>query len=293
MIRSMTGYGKARCTFANKSVSIELKSLNSKQLDIYTKLPNIYRDKDMELRNEIAASINRGKIELTITIEYNGKGLASQINADIVKEYHKQLQSVCDELGIQNPESLMQIIMRLPEVLKTDVEELDPEEWQVIYDSFIEAINELNIFREKEGMALGKDILKRINLIENYLKQVEDYEQQRIENIRKRISSNLNEFIDKKNIDPVRFEQEIIYYLEKLDITEEKIRLKNHCKYFTGVISGNTDGSVGKKLGFITQEAGREINTLGSKASDFEIQRLVVMMKDELEKIKEQLMNIF
>ncbi len=293
MIKSMTGYGKAKCTIANKSVSIELKSLNSKHLDIYTKIPNIYREKDLELRNDIADTIKRGKIELTITIEYVGKELASLINSDAIKEYHKQLQAINEDLGIKNSESLMQVIMRLPEVLKTEVEDLDPEEWKNVSKTFKKAIAELNAFREKEGQVLSKDLIKRINLIENYLDQIRQFEKERVENVKKRIENNLNEFVDQKIIDPARFEQELIYYLEKLDITEERIRLKNHCNYFIQVMNDNKDGSIGKKLNFIAQEAGREINTIGAKASDFEIQRLVVMMKDELEKIKEQLMNIY
>lgn len=292
MIKSMTGFGRAKCVIANKSVSIELKSLNSKQLDIHSKLPNIYREKDLELRNELSNRIIRGKLELTITVEYTGKDIASLINTDVIKKYYRQLQSISKDLEISNSEPLMQVIMRLPDVLKTDTEELKAEEWKIIRDSFIKAIDELNSFREKEGAVLGKDLIKRITLIEAYLKQIENFEPQRVENIKKRINSNLNEFIDKKNIDHTRLEQELIYYLEKLDITEEKIRLKNHCHYFVQVLNENKGNTVGKKLGFIAQEAGREINTLGSKANDFEIQKLVVMMKDELEKIKEQLMNI-
>lgn len=293
MIKSMTGFGRTKCNFANKIVTIELKSLNSKQLDIYSKLPNLYREKDLEFRNELSNRIKRGKLELTITIEYTSKDITSIINTDVIKKYYEQLQAISEDLGIKNSEPLMQIIMRLPDVLRTDIEELEDEEWKIVWDSFNKAIDELNNYREKEGTVLSKDLLKRISLIENYLKQIEEFEQQRIENIKKRINSNLNELIDKKNIDHTRFEQELIYYLEKLDITEEKIRLKNHCQYFMQVINENENNTVGKKLIFIAQEAGREINTLGSKASDFEIQRLVVMMKDELEKIKEQLMNIY
>jgi uncharacterized protein (TIGR00255 family) len=292
MIKSMTGYGKAKCSIADKSVSIELKSLNSKHLDIYTKIPNIYREKDLELRNDIAAVLKRGKIELTITIEYSGKELASQINPDVIKEYYQQLQVINKDLDIKNMDSLLQVIMRLPEVLKTEIEELDPEEWELVRKSVNKAINELDSFRVKEGLALSKDLLKRINLIETYLDQIKDIEKQRIDNIRKRLTGSLNELLEQKTYDPDRFEQELIYYLEKLDITEERIRLKNHCNYFTHVMNENNDNSIGKKLNFIAQEAGREINTLGAKASDFEIQRLVVMMKDELEKIREQLMNI-
>ena len=203
------------------------------------------------------------------------------------------MQAINDELGIQNSDSLMQIIMRLPEVLKPEVEVLNPEEWNYVSKAFKKAISDLNTYREKEGQVLYKDMLKRIDLIEKYLEQIKLFEKERIGNIKKRIENNISEFIDQKTVDPARFEQELIFYLEKIDITEERIRLKNHCNYFIQVMNENKDGSIGKKLNFIAQEAGREINTIGAKASDFEIQRLVVMMKDELEKIKEQLMNIY
>jgi uncharacterized protein (TIGR00255 family) len=288
----MTGYGKAECKLKNKTVSIELKSLNSKQIDIYTRLPNLYREKDLELRNILINLLKRGKVELIITIEYSGEEQASLINSDIAKNYYRQLKSVIKDLDINSPEPLLQIIMRLPEVIKTETEELDLEEWESIKDSLKSTINELDSFRKQEGIVLGRDLSHRIDLIENYLGKINKFENKRIENIKKRLAGNLNEWVSKENIDLNRFEQELIYYLDKLDITEEKIRLKNHCKYFRDVMNENEDEPVGKKLGFISQEIGREINTMGAKANDFDIQKLIVMMKDELEKIKEQLNNI-
>ena len=286
----MTGYGKAECKLKNKTISLELKSLNSKQLDIHTRLPNLYREKDPELRNQMINKLKRGKVELNITIEYLDEEKASLINSDIVRNYYRQLQSMSKDLNINSKEPLLQIIMRLPEVLKTETEELDSKEWESIMDSFNLTINELDSFRKQEGKALSKDLSYRLELIEKYLEQINKFENQRIENIKKRLKGYLNEWVGKENIDLTRFEQELIYYLEKLDITEEKVRLKNHCKYFRNVMNENEP--VGKKLGFISQEMGREINTLGSKASDFDIQKMIVMMKDELEKIKEQLNNI-
>lgn len=288
----MTGYGKAECKLKNKNVSIELKSLNSKQLDIHTRLPNLYREKDLELRNQIINKLKRGKVELNITVEYLDEEKASLINLDIVRNYYKQLQSMSKDLDINSKETLLQIIMRLPDVLKTETEELDAKEWKSIMDSLNISINELDNFRKQEGKALSRDLSYRLDLIEKYLKQINKFENQRIENIKKRLAGYLNEWVGKENVDPTRFEQELVYYLEKLDITEEKIRLKNHCKYFRNVMNENEDEPVGKKLGFISQEMGREINTLGSKASDFDIQKMIVMMKDELERIKEQLNNI-
>jgi len=292
MIKSMTGYGKAECKLKNKTVSIELKSLNSKQLDLYTRLPNLYREKDLELRNILISQLKRGKVELTITIEYSGEEQASLINPDITKNYYRQLQSVIKDLDINNSEPLLQIIMRLPEVIKTETEELDSEEWKSVMDSLKSTIDELDNFRKQEGMALSRDLSHRLDQIENYLKKINKFENKRIENIKKRLTGNLKECVSKENIDLTRFEQELIYYLEKLDITEEKIRLKNHCKYFRDVMNENEDEPVGKKLNFISQEIGREINTMGAKANDFNIQKIIVLMKNELEKIKEQLNNI-
>ena len=288
----MTGYGKTECKLKDKTVSVELKSLNSRQLEIHTKLSGIYKEKDLELRNLIANLIKRGKIELTITVEYSDEKRASLINSEIVKHYYRQLKSLGDDLGIKNPEPLLQTIMRLPEVLNPLNEELESEEWKTIMKTFYISVNELDNFRKQEGTVLGKDLANRVVIIQDYLEQINNFEEQRIENIRKRLKDNLNEWPGRENIDPARFEQELIFYLEKLDITEEKTRLRSHCKYFMQVMKENKEEPAGKKLSFITQEMGREINTIGSKANDFDIQKLVVNMKNELEKIKEQLYNI-
>ncbi len=292
MIKSMTGYGKAECKLKDKTVSIELKSLNSRQLEIHTKLSNIYKEKDLELRNLIANLIKRGKVELSMTVEYSDEKRASLINTDTVKSYYKQLKAINEDLNIKDPEPLLQTIMRLPEVLSPVSEKLESEEWESILKSFYITVKELDKFRKQEGMALGKDFTDRVAIIQDYLKQINNFEEQRIENIRKRLRDSLNELPGKENVDPARFEQELIFYLEKLDITEEKTRLRNHCKYFLKVMKENQEEPVGKKLGFLIQEMGREINTIGSKANDFDIQKLVVNMKNELEKIKEQLSNI-
>jgi uncharacterized protein (TIGR00255 family) len=292
MIKSMTGYGKAECKLKDKTVSIELKSLNSRQLEIHTKLPGIYREKDLELRNLISGMIRRGKVELSVTVEYSDEKRALLINKDTFKSYYRQLKSINDDLDIKESEPLLQAILRLPEVLAPVNEELGSEEWEKVLKSFHAAVRELDGFRIQEGDMIGKDFAGRVASIQDYLKQVSNFEERRIENIKKRLRDSLNEFQGKENIDPARFEQELIYYLEKLDITEEKTRLTNHCKYFLEVMKENGEEPVGKKLGFISQEMGREINTIGSKAGDFEIQTLVVNMKDELEKVKEQLNNI-
>ncbi len=292
MIKSMTGYGKAECKLKDKTVSIELKSLNSRQLEIHTKLSNIYKEKDLELRNLIANLIKRGKVELSMTVEYSDEKRASLINTDTVKSYYKQLKAINEDLNIKDPEPLLQTIMRLPEVLSPVSERLESEEWESILKSFYITVKELDKFRKQEGMVLGKDFADRVAIIQDYLKQINNFEEQRIENIRKRLKDSLNELPGKENVDPARFEQELMFYLEKLDITEEKTRLRNHCKYFLKVMKENKEEPVGKKLGFLIQEMGREINTIGSKANDFDIQKLVVNMKNELEKIKEQLSNI-
>ncbi|MBN2348698.1 MAG: YicC family protein [Bacteroidales bacterium] len=290
MIQSMTGYGKSVCDLADKTITIEIKSLNSKQMDIYTRLPNLYKEKDLEIRNEISSQLKRGKAECLINLDHKEAGNAAVINASIVKNYYNQLKSISDELAIDESEPLLSTILRLPDSLRIEKEELNEEEWQIIFKHLKLALNEVNKFRDQEGIALNKDITERMLLIENYLDDIQQYESQRIESLRLKIAENLKESVGLENIDQNRFEQELIYYLEKIDITEEKVRLKNHCEYFRQVIA--EPDPVGKKLNFISQEIGREINTIGSKANHSDIQRIVVMMKDELEKVKEQLLNI-
>ncbi len=285
----MTGFGKATCELSNKKLTIEVKSLNSKQLDLNSRIPNFYREKEMEIRNLISDKLLRGKVDFSMYSELNDVESASTINADVVKSYYSQLSKIADELGLPASADLLGTIMRLPDVLKTDHEELDDNEWSTIRKSIEDALDQLVAFRKQEGKALAKDIADHIYKIQEYLAQVPTYERPRIDRIKERIKGDLNEFIKLENINMDRLEQEMIFYIEKLDITEEKVRLANHCKYFLDTMNGD---ATGRQLGFIAQEMGREINTLGSKANDSEMQKLVVCMKDELEKIKEQSLNI-
>lgn len=291
MIKSMTGYGKASNEFKDKQIRVEIKSLNSKQSDINIKMPVQYREKEIFLRNEINQFLDRGKIDVSIWIESSENDKNIQLNEPLILEYYNQLINISKKIvsNIEN-EQILQIIMRLPEVVKTDLKDVDDNEWQAIFKTSLDALKQLDLFRVQEGNVLEKDLSYRINLIMSLLKQIEPFEDERIQKIRDRISQNLKDNLDSNQLDNNRYEQEIILYLEKLDITEEKIRLLNHCSYFLETMV-NEEMS-GKKLGFISQEIGREINTIGSKANHSEIQKIVVQMKDELEKVKEQLLNI-
>ena len=284
MLISMTGFGKAICELGSKKLTIEIKSLNSKQLDINSRMPGFYREKEIEVRNLISKKLERGKIDFAMYAEVTGTENNSVINAELVKAYYHQLAKVSEELGIDNKSELLQIVMRLPDTLKTEREELDENEWLDVVKFIEAALDELIKFRIQEGRALEKDIVERIEIIKDLLKQIDPLEKQRIERFKDRLRQNLRELSENDEYDENRFEQELIFYLEKLDITEEKVRLANHCEYF--VKNVNKDETVGKKLGFISQEMGREINTLGSKANDSDMQKLVIKMKDELEKIK-------
>jgi uncharacterized protein (TIGR00255 family) len=290
MLASMTGFGKAECELPGKKVSIEIKSLNSKQLDISTRLPSFIKEKEVDIRNEISRELERGKIDCYISTELTSEDSAHKINKDIVKSYIKQLQEIREELKLESDEQLVQVAMRLPDALKTGTEEMDEKEWDKILDSLHTAIEGVKMYRSREGNILAEDIQKRIQLILEKLEKIKSFEEARIQNIRDRITQNLKELKLDESYDPNRFEQELIYYLERLDITEEKVRLASHCNYFLEILP--LSESVGKKLGFISQEIGRELNTLGSKSGDSNIQKLIVEMKDELEKIKEQLNNI-
>ncbi len=290
MIKSMTGYGKAEFETGNKKITLELKSLNSKQLDINSRLPMLYREKDLVIRKEISEKLIRGKVDFSLYIENLGTESNSAINENIVTAYFNQLSNIQKNLGLPVTENIMQNVMRLPDTVKTVYEELDENEWLRIFSKIQEVINTLDEFRMQEGKALDRDIRSNIADIQQLLKQIEPFEGQRIENVKTRILDGLNEINLNGNMDKNRFEQELIYYLEKLDINEEKVRLTNHCEYFLETLDSSQD--VGKKLGFIAQEIGREINTIGSKANESNIQRLVVQMKDALERIKEQLLNI-
>ena len=290
MIQSMTGYGKAVCEMGEKLISIEIKSLNSKQLDLYFRVPTAYRDREMEMRNEVSSRLKRGKIEMNFTLEYKEGKQATQINVGVVKNYYHQLKTITAEIGHHENEPLLQAILRMPDALNNDKEVVNPAESQKLMETLAAALEETEKFRTNEGSALASDITRRIELIGSYLDQIEPFEKERTQSLRNKLESSLLEFIPKESLDKNRYEQELIYYLEKLDISEEKTRLQHHCSYFLEVME--EADQVGRKLGFVAQEIGREINTIGSKASHSGIQKIVVLMKDELEKIKEQLMNV-
>ena len=292
MIRSMTGFGKAELELADRKVTIELRSLNSRQMDITVKTPPVYRGKETILRNEIASRLKRGKADLIIQVEVSGTEGTHSINAGAVKDYAAQLDKIASDMGMDGYDRLemLKLAMRMPDTVSAEKPEADEKEWEAVYESVLSAVRQLDQYRIQEGEAMTADIENRINAIEESLASVDQFEKPRIENIRKRLQQNLQEHMNNSNVDRNRFEQEIIYYLEKFDITEEKVRLGNHISYFRETLGSGE--SPGKKLGFITQEMGREINTIGSKANDFNIQKLVVQMKDELEKIKEQSLNI-
>lgn len=287
MMKSMTGYGKATCEFPDKRITIEVKSLNSKQLDIFTRVPNVYKEKDIEIRRLIASKLSRGKVEFNMFVESLGETAKSVINEQVFASYLSQIKSVAKVTGADMPSDVFANILRLPDVMKTEVKELDEDEWEVLKASIAAALDNLNEFRSQEGASIYSDISGNISKIETLLTQVEPFEAIRIEKVRQRIKENLEALEAKPNME--RLEQEMIFYIEKMDVNEEKIRLAHHCKYF--IETANLDEAVGKKLGFISQEIGREINTLGSKANHENIQKIVVQMKDELEKIKEQVLN--
>jgi len=278
----MTGYGKSVIQLDTKKITLEIKSLNSKNLDINTRFPGIYREKEIEVRRMIARELVRGKVDMSFYIESTTNETSTKINTGIVANYIEQLETIGEEADI------LSIAMRLPDVLKTEKEELDAEEWGIIQAGISEALVGLQTHRSSEGQELNNDFEMRIGILNEKLKEVMDLDSDRLEQVRIRLNKAINEL--KQTVDENRFEQELIYYLEKLDITEEKVRLKNHLSYFVQEL--NSDDSNGKKLGFISQEIGREINTIGSKANFAPMQKLVVEMKDELEKIKEQLLNV-
>lgn len=287
----MTGFGKNIFQTNNKKIQIEIKSLNSKQLDTIIKLPSSYKEKEIEIRNLLAENLIRGKIEMNITEELiKEEEFTNKINSSVVKSYFRQLKKIADELEIKMEDNFFSSLVRLPDAIQNPIIQIDEKEWEDLKKSIKLAIEDLNIFRKQEGEALEKDIKNRIYQISSLSEDIEKYEKKRIDTIKERIKNNLSTFLGKEYIDENRFEQELIFYLEKLDITEEKVRLKNHCSYFLETI--NQKEANGKKLGFITQEIGREINTIGSKANDSNIQKNVILMKDELEKIKEQIFNI-
>jgi uncharacterized protein (TIGR00255 family) len=290
MIHSMTGYGKAICQLPNKKINIEIKSLNSKQLDLNVRMPSLYREKEIELRNEVALRLVRGKVDLSFYVESATSDKVTQINRQVIEGYYQQLMPIAEGLNLTAGTDLLRIIMSLPETVKTEQAELDEQEWAAIKVAVNQALDQLQEFRQQEGDSLNREISMRIDNIYRYSQQVEPLEKDRIEKIRARLHENLAELAGKYALDENRFEQELIFYLEKLDITEEKVRLANHISYFLETMAEAEPS--GKKLGFIIQEIGREINTMGSKANDAALQRIVIQMKDELEKIKEQILNV-
>ena len=289
-MKSMTGFGKTVLELPDKKITFEIKSLNSKQFDLNTRIPGAIKEKEMDIRSLVSSELERGKIDLSIFIEKTGESSNYSFNKDLAKTYYKELLSVAEEIDQKNFNAYLPLIVNLPDVMKPEINSIDPNEWTEIKKAILESINLLNEFRKQEGNSLEKIIKKQIHNILDLLDEVPQSEEKRINTIRERINKNLVGFANDKNIDQNRLEQEIIYYLEKIDVTEEKVRLKKHCEYFLETIE--EERSVGKKLNFISQEIGREINTLGSKANDVDIQKIVVQMKDELEKIKEQLFNI-
>ncbi len=284
MIQSMTGFGKSISQIPNKKITVELKSLNSKNFDLNARIPSQYREKELELRNIISNSLGRGKVDLSIYVEYTGEQTSTNVNTEVVKTYMDQLRDIVNASEVE----LLKMAVKMPDAIKTEREEIDEEEFHIIENAVKEALSEINNFRNDEGKALEKDLKLRISNIQDLLKQVIAMDPDRVDAVRERLRKGIEDI--KEQADENRFEQEIVYYIEKFDITEEKVRLDNHLDYFFTTI--NTHDSNGRKLAFISQEIGREINTIGSKSNYAPMQQLVVQMKDELEKIKEQILNI-
>lgn len=291
MIQSMTGYGKATAELSDKKINVEIKSLNSKAMDLSTRIAPLYREKEIEIRNEIAKALERGKVDFSLWIDKKDAcELVTPINQDVVVAYYERIRTISETTGIPAPEDWFSTLLRMPDVMtKNDIQELSEEEWKAVHATVLQAIQNLVEFRIQEGAALEKKFREKISNIAKLLTSVDPYEKERVEKIKERITDALEKTIS-VDYDKNCLEQELIYYIEKLDINEEKQRLSNHLKYFINTME---DGSgQGKKLGFIAQEMGREINTLGSKSNHAEMQKIVVQMKDELEQIKEQVLNV-
>ena len=285
MIQSMTGFGKASLQLPTKKITVEIKSLNSKGLDLNTRMPSVFREMELGLRNQISQRLERGKVDFSLYVEVTGEETTSKINVPIIKGYINQMRAV---IPTADETELMKMAVRMPDALKTERDEIDENEWKQIQTVIDEAIENIANFRKDEGASLEKEFQLRISNINNLMNEAVSYDAERVETVKTRLRTALDEL--KVNVDENRFEQELIFYLEKYDITEEKVRLGNHLNYFLETLNG-TEAN-GRKLGFITQEMGREINTMGSKSNHTEMQKLVVMMKDELEKIKEQVLNV-
>ena len=289
MVKSMTGFGKGEAALQNKKITVEIRSLNSKQLDLGLRLPAVYRQSEYEIRNIIARTIQRGKVDVFVTVESQAVETPARINKEVFREYLRQMTDTLAFAGIDaDYDAIVPVIMRLPEVVSTETESISDEEHAALIAATEAAAARLDAFRMQEGAILIADLLGRVDRIESYKEEVVPFEKARTETVRARLLENLEKL--QADVDRNRLEQEMIFYLEKLDITEEKVRLANHCRYFREVAAG--EEGAGRKLGFIAQEMGREINTMGSKANESNIQILVVKMKDELEKIKEQVLNI-
>lgn len=284
MIQSMTGFGKHIVQLPSKKITIELKSLNSKSLDINARLPQFYREKELELRKMIAGALVRGKVDFNLYVEITGEETTAEVNQGVVRNYMDQLANIVNGDDIK----LLEMALRMPDTLKTDKDDIDEEEYKSIIEAMNEALSRIVEFRNEEGKVLEEDFVARLNNLNDLLEKVNTMDPERLGTVRERLEKAVADL--KVELDTNRFEQELIYYLEKYDITEEKVRLANHLKYFESTL--NSDDSNGKKLGFISQEIGREINTIGSKANYAPMQQLVVQMKDELEKIKEQMLNV-
>ena len=290
MILSMTGYGKASIAYQDKKITVEVKSLNSKAFDLSARIAPLYREREMEIRNILSKSIERGKVDFSIWIEKENGNDATPINAALVNNYYQQIKAISEQTGIEEPKDWFSLLLRMPEVMtRTEVEELTEEEWKAVQNAIDLALEQFTNFRKQEGLALYNKFTEKINNIAQLLKDIEPYEQMRVEKIKQRILDGLKT-LPEVDYDKNRLEQELIYYIEKLDINEEKQRLTNHLKYFMDTM--NEGHGQGKKLGFIAQEMGREINTTGSKSNQAEMQNIVVRMKDELEQIKEQVLNV-
>ncbi len=286
----MTGFGHSKTEINGKIIRVEIKSLNARTTEIRCKLPNSYRDREMDLRKKVIDKLQRGKLDLTITVDGFSDEENAFINADAFKKYYRELSALMQELNITEGD-IMQSILRVPNVIGQHEELADDAEWALVEKTVEEALVSINKFRVDEGLVLRQDLVDRIKQIEAHLKSIEPYEAVRLDRIKDKLKKNMEEFALKQNVDQNRYEQEILYYIEKLDINEEKVRLSQHCVYFVEELDHEEDQK-GRKLSFIAQEIGREINTIGAKAQDSDIQQFVVMMKDELEKLKEQLANI-
>ncbi|PSK93896.1 YicC/YloC family endoribonuclease [Taibaiella chishuiensis] len=295
MIYSMTGYGRAEGTAGSRQVTVEIKSLNGKQFELNNRFTPLLKAYEADIRNDLMRILKRGTVDLTVTIKQDGAAKPMQVNTELARYYYNAMMAIADDLQLEfgaRPDQIMTTLMRMPEVVAAESDSLPEAEWMAIRKLINEAAEQLMQHRAEEGKAIAQDLLMNITNIETLLKQVEQYEPARIDRIRQRINGSLQEWMEKERIDINRLEQELIFYIEKIDFSEEKQRLRTHCAYFTDLAAQGDDNGAGKKLGFVLQEVGREINTLGSKANDADIQKIVVNMKDGLEKAKEQVLNV-